>query len=219
MALGLVDEHTLEVTVPKNRSPRLADVVIHRRHLPAGVTCRRKGMPVTSPLRTLVDLAAVFDRELLDQALDRGTASRLFTDAAVGAELSRWSRRGLAGPVLLRQRLSLRDASSSRPASVLERRMDRLLRTARVPLPQREHPVMEGAYRLDFAWPEQKLAVEVDGYASHSSTRAFQYDRRRQNALVVAGWTMLRFTWDDVTSQHEKVAEHIRAALAVSRHE
>ena len=214
---GLADEHTLEVTVPKSRSPRLSDAVVHRRHLPPSVTCRRRGVPVTNPLRTLVDLAAVFDVELLDQALDRGTASRLFTDAAVEAELSRWSRRGLPGTALLRQRLSLRDASSSRPASALERRMGRLLRVAQIPPPDREHPVMAGAYRLDFAWPEQKLAVEVDGYASHSSTQAFQRDRSRQNALVVAGWTVLRFTWDDVSNQPEKVAQHIRAALGISR--
>lgn len=214
---GLRDEMSLAVTVPKNRSPRLPGVAIHRQHVPSCSTSRRRGVAVTNPLRTLLDLAAMGHHEILDQALDRGIATRLFTVTAVEAELTRESRCGRCGTALLRERLQHRDAPSSRPPSVLESRFSRLVLTARLPLPHREYRVMDGAYRLDFAWPEMSLAVELDGYATHSSTEAFRADRTRQNALVAAGWTVLRFTWDDVCEQSEEVATHIRAAMAACR--
>lgn len=62
----------------------------------------------------------------------------------------------------------------------------------------RQHPLAGTRYRLDYAWPPARLAVEVDGYASHAGLEAFGYDRERQNALVLAGWTVLRFTWAHV---------------------
>jgi very-short-patch-repair endonuclease len=214
---GLTDDLFLEVAVPKNRSPRLAGVAVHRQQSLNGSTSRRRGVPVTNPLRTLVDLASIHDFHLLDEALDRGIATRLFSLDAVEAELTRESRSGRRGTARLRERLEHRDASSSTPPSVLESRLGRLLRAARLPLPHREYAVMDAAYRLDFAWPEQKLAVELDGYASHSSAKAFGDDRSRQNELVLAGWTVLRFTWDDVCGEPDKVAGQIRAALVASR--
>lgn len=214
---GLADDLVLEVTIPRNRSSKLRRVVVHRQQLSPASISRRKGVPVTNPLRTLLDLAATSAGEVVDQALDRGTANHLFTDAAVKAELARQGRRGRHGVVRLRQVLEDRDDPSSRPASVLERRMCHLLRAARLPPPQREHRVLDGRCRVDFAWPTARLAVELDGYASHSSAQAFQADRKRQNDLVHAGWTVLRFTWDDVCRRPGEVRGHIRAALAASR--
>ncbi len=214
---GLSDELSLDVSVPKNRSPRLAGVVVHRQHMPSCSTSRRRGVPVTNPLRTMLDVAALPDPELVDQALDRGIAARLFTPAAVEAELGRQSRSGRRGTASLRERLEHRDTSSSRPPSVLESRLVRLLRTARLPMPHREYPVMGGAYRLDFAWPEVKLAVELDGYAAHASLMAFRDDRSRQNDLVLAGWTVLRFTWKDVRDRPADVTRLIRAVMRASR--
>ena len=214
---GLTDELSLEVSVPKNRSPRLSGVVVHRQYVPPRSSSRRQGVPVTNPLRTLLDVAALPEPELLDQALDRGIATRLFTVAAVEAELSRHSRSGRPGTARFRECLARRDTSSSRAPSVLESRFSRLIRTARLPAPRQEYPVMDGAYRLDFAWPELRVAVELDGYAIHSTVRAFHHDRTRQNDLVLAGWTVLRFTWDDVRRRPSAVACGIRAALAASR--
>ena len=213
---GLTDELFLEVAVPTSRSPRVPGVVMHRQRSLTCSSSRRRGVPVTNPLRTVIDLASTPGHDL-DQALDRGIATRLLSVAAVQAELSRTSRSGRRGTTCLRECLDQRDASSSRAPSVLESRLSRLLRTARLPVSQREYRVMDGAYRLDFAWPELKLAVEMDGYASHSSAKAFREDRRRQNDLVLEGWTVLRFTWDDVCGKPDEVKAHIRAALAASR--
>ena len=71
--------------------------------------------------------------------------------------------------------------------------------------------------RVDFAFPEIRLAIEVDGYEHHASLHAFQHDRARQNELVAAGWTVLRFTWDDITRRPEQVATAILRVLGALR--
>jgi very-short-patch-repair endonuclease len=65
----------------------------------------------------------------------------------------------------------------------------------------------------DLAFPGCRLAVEVDGWAWHIDPDRFQRDRARQNALVLAGWTVLRFTWSDVTERPDRVVAQIRRAL------
>ena len=73
-----------------------------------------------------------------------------------------------------------------------------------------------GRYELDLAIPRIRFAVEVDGYAFHSARDRFLHDRRRQNDLVVAGWMILRFTWDDLTAHPERTIQLIREAIEVS---
>ncbi len=68
-------------------------------------------------------------------------------------------------------------------------------------------------YWIDVAFEARRLAVEVDGWAWHCDVDRFAHDRRRQNALVLAGWTVLRFTWHDLMSRPKEVVAEIRAAL------
>lgn len=68
-------------------------------------------------------------------------------------------------------------------------------------------------YILDFAFEASKIAIEIDGFAFHSDAVAFQRDRTRQNDLVANGWTVLRFTWQDVTARPSWVLAQVRAAL------
>jgi very-short-patch-repair endonuclease len=70
--------------------------------------------------------------------------------------------------------------------------------------------------RLDFAWPSCLLAVELDGREHHDDLPALYRDRVRQNDLVLAGWTVLRFTWYDVVRRPKWVVAQVRAALARS---
>jgi very-short-patch-repair endonuclease len=71
-----------------------------------------------------------------------------------------------------------------------------------------------GRYELDVAFPTERIAIEVDGWAWHSDVERFRRDRRRQNDLVLAGWTVLRFTWHDLTNRPDTVIAQIRSALA-----
>ena len=67
---------------------------------------------------------------------------------------------------------------------------------------------------LDIAFPEALLAIEIDGWAWHSDPDRFQRDRQRQNALVAAGWTVLRFTWADLIERPEQVVATVVRTLA-----
>jgi very-short-patch-repair endonuclease len=67
---------------------------------------------------------------------------------------------------------------------------------------------------VDVAFPAIRLAVELDGRAWHIDRDRFQHDRTRQNRLVAAGWTVLRFTWEDVAHRLDQVIAEIRGAIA-----
>jgi very-short-patch-repair endonuclease len=69
------------------------------------------------------------------------------------------------------------------------------------------------AVRIDVAFPDARIAVEVDGRAFHSSPQRFQSDRTRQNRLVAAGWRVLRFTWEDLTQRPDQVLRRIAELL------
>jgi very-short-patch-repair endonuclease len=71
-------------------------------------------------------------------------------------------------------------------------------------------------WTIDFAFPAAKLAIEVDGWAYHSDVDRFRADRQKGNALVRAGWLLLRFTWHDLTNRPVYVVAEIRAALLAS---
>jgi len=107
-------------------------------------------------------------------------------------------------------------AAADRAASEAERRLVTLLHQAGLLGWQLDVEVVlpTGRYRLDLAFVHERIAVEVDGWAWHSDVERFRANRRRQNALVLAGWTVLRFTWDDLTNRPEQVVAQIQAALA-----
>ncbi len=93
--------------------------------------------------------------------------------------------------------------------------MARLLARQDLPAAVPEYEVwQDGRFiaRVDFAYPDQRLAIEVDGFAAHSTVDAFRRDRSRQNALVTAGWTVLRFTWTEVDRCSPGVGSAIRQA-------
>ena len=69
-------------------------------------------------------------------------------------------------------------------------------------------------YRADIYFPAHRLAVEVDGFAYHSSKNAFQSDRERQNAFVMAGYRVLRYYNSQVRNEIDRVIEEVRSCLA-----
>jgi very-short-patch-repair endonuclease len=215
----LDDEQPVEITVPLRRAPRLRDTLVHRStDLTAGQVVRRRGIPVTNPLRTMVDLGAVLGPEEVEAALDRGLVAHRFSVAAVQHVLDQLARSGRAGCGVLRRVLEDRALGDRRPDGLLEPQMARLLRDFGLPPGRFQYVVRddEGRFvaKADFAYPELRLVVEVDGWESHGSRTAFHTDRRRSNDLAGAGWTVLRFTWDDIVRHPSAVARHLRQFLA-----
>ena len=72
------------------------------------------------------------------------------------------------------------------------------------------HPYKQ--FHIDAAWPELKLAVELDGRAAHSTPRNFERDRRKQNALILDGWIVLRFTHNQLRNHDDRVARELQNA-------
>jgi very-short-patch-repair endonuclease len=102
-------------------------------------------------------------------------------------------------------------AAADRADSAAERSIVRLLRAAGITGWELGLPF--GPWTIDLAFPEAKVAVEVDGWAWHVDLDRFRADRRKGNALVRAGWTVLRFTWHDLVNRPGYVVAEIRAAL------
>jgi very-short-patch-repair endonuclease len=205
----------VEVSVVRSSCPVPAGVVVHRsRDLVSAHTTVRHHVPVTNPLRTLVDMGAVTSRWTVEDALDRGLVARRFTVAAVEWMLHGVARPGRRGCGVLRTVLDDRALGTARPDGLLEPRMARLLRDHGFPRAVFQHPVPDASARLDFAYPAIRLGIEVDGYEVHGTPRAMTADHERQRRLVAAGWTMIRFTWHDVVRRPSRVAADLRAVWA-----
>jgi very-short-patch-repair endonuclease len=186
-------------------------VTVHRsKDLHADWCGRRHGIPVTNPARTLVDLGAVARPAIVEDAVERALVTGLVTVDGLEATRAAHARPGRGGCGVLRAVLEQR-ALGERPAdSVLEARMAALLSRHGFPVPAFQHEVRDHAgrfvARVDFAYPSARLAIEVDGLATHGTAPALQADLARQNRLVALGWTVLRFTWADVVRRPAVVA-------------
>ena len=88
----------------------------------------------------------------------------------------------------------------------------KLLREAGIKGWRTNYPI--GVYKVDVAFPKQKVAIETDGWAFHSSQEDFQNDRERQNKIALLGWQVLRFTWLDLTEYPQRVLTLIRRAIS-----
>jgi hypothetical protein len=215
---GLLETDVVEITVPRGRLPRPAQVLVHRSgDLVGAHTTLREAVPVTNPLRTLVDLGAVVGRGEVEDALDRALVARLVTIAGVEWLLGEVARRGRAGTGVIRSVLDERALGEAPPDGMLEPRMARLLRAASLPPAEYQWVVLDATGRfvgrVDFAYPTDRLALEVDGYGCRASPAAMRHDLARQNALVAVGWTVLRFTWADVVRTPGRVAATVGAVL------
>ncbi len=203
-----------EVTLVTDARVRLTDVRVHRTTtnlLPAET---RKGVPVTTAAETLLDLGAVVPLSKVRDALDRGIANKVLTPMSALAELERRGRVGVRGTASLRALLDDAGLSGSHHPSVLEAKTRRLIQKAGLPQPVCELIVgRHGEYRLDFCWPELQLALEVDGWAYHSSA-AFHGNKSRKNTLVVEGYVILEYTWRHITKTPTTVMREITAAYA-----
>jgi very-short-patch-repair endonuclease/predicted transcriptional regulator of viral defense system len=180
------DRSSIEITIPNQLRPR-PGLHPHRAVLPPDEVTTHEGIPTTTPARTLLDLAAVTTRQTLERALDEAEILRLPGPAAL---LDRYPRR--RGTKNLRALLL--DARNPTPTrNDFEARFRTCVDDHGLPRPE-TNTLVEGK-EVDAAWREAKLIIELDGFATHGTRRAFERDRRRDRQLHAAGWRVVRLTW------------------------
>jgi very-short-patch-repair endonuclease len=166
-------------------------------------------LPVTSPARTLLEIAGVEDLETLEAAVAAAQIGRLVKESGLWAQLERG--RGRPGAAALRT-LMERIAPPAATRSKAERMMLRLIREAGLPEPLVNAKL--GRFRPDFHWPEHRVAAEFDSSAFHQDIGAFRRDREKSNELQLRGILVLRFTWYELTRTPEALLARLRQALS-----
>ena len=180
-----------DVTVSSRAGRERRDGIrLHRAPLPAKEVTWYSTFPVTTPARTLLDLAVVITPRTLERALDEAERLGLFDEAAIAFVLDANRRR--PGRARLAAVLAVHRPGSTRTRSALEERFLAFCRDHGLPQPQVNVPI--GPYTADFLWPEQWLIVETDGRAAHRTAHAFEHDRARDAQLAVGGYRVVRYT-------------------------
>jgi very-short-patch-repair endonuclease len=205
--LRLPEAGVMHVTVSGRPAHGREGIHVHRARLHWRDVTQRNGIPVTSPARTLLDLAATIPTRDLARAVEEAQIHRLASDRSLNEQFSRYPRHRGTGPL---KRARRTDPALTR--SEAERRLLELIRAARLPTPEANARL--NGYEVDFLWRDHNLIVEVDGYAFHSSRSSFERDRRRDAEMAAAGWRVVRVTWRQLTEEPEAVIAALAAALA-----
>jgi hypothetical protein len=207
----------IEVLLPMHVRHRRKNVVVHHtRDLSEHDLDRVGPIPVTSKARTLIDLGAVVPADTVEEAFDSAERDGAVRRSTVEGRYAALRAPGRNGIGAMTQILQARVAVDRVPRSVLERRMGRLLAGAGLPPPVGRYRtrLADGRrYEIDFAYVDERVAIEVDGHGSHATRRERAADNTRANALLGAGWTLRRFTYEQVMYEPAVVAATIRACL------
>lgn len=204
-----------EVTVLAPSRSRPTAILVHTTdRLTRSEAAVRDGIRITSPMRTLGDLAGVVEPKLLELGHDVLWRRGLVHPARLLDYLSDdwWSRRPGTGVLraLARERLGQGPSGSD-----LETLLFQLIRDSGLPLPVRQHPVVTpfGVRYIDLAYPGPKLAIELDGMESRLDPTVFLDERVRQNLITAQGWTFKRFGYSHVTDSGLMVLVTLGEAL------
>lgn len=191
------------LALPTTTKRARAGIHVERRRVPPELVWDRHGLRVTQPAATAVDLAATAHGGV---AIDEALRTRAATLEMMWDAFARQPGR----PGNNSRRELLHD-SRDQPWSEAERDLHRLLRRGGVRGWKSNRPV--GGYDVDVLFRHERVVLEVDGWATHGGREAFEADRVRRNALVLAGYTVLNFTWRQLQDNPEWVLACVRSAL------
>jgi very-short-patch-repair endonuclease len=201
------------VTVPPRRTIERPRITIHRSHLERRDICRRYGLALTSPPRTILDLAAELGREVLERVVAEANYRRLARESELPDQLERNpDKRGAAS---LRRILDLA-GGPRRTRSPAELRMLRLLRHAGIT--GYETNARIHGFEVHLLWRELSFAVEIDGYAAHSGRIAFERGRLKLATLEAKGVRVMPVTPRQIGEDPEGVLARLLDGLALAGH-
>ena len=177
---------------------------------------RRSAIPVTDPERTLIDLGGVASCEAVEAALDHLLATRLTTLVRIRDRLEELTGPGWRGTKILGALVDERSPGDGYGESLLETKLYRVLRSAGLPLPQRQVTIIDGDRfigRVDMAYPDRRLILEAQSFKHHSSRQAWTADLIKRRDLHVLGWRVIEVTWHDVTDGRSGFVTKMRKVL------
>ncbi|MGN6216295.1 MAG: DUF559 domain-containing protein [Solirubrobacterales bacterium] len=204
--IGYERRSVTEVSLPSLSRRRRPGIQIHRRpSLAVSDRTTRHGIPVTTPIQTLVDLSLRLDKRRLERAINEADKYDLVHPPQLRKALD--SRRGEPGVARLRTILDRRTFRLTKEE--LERRFLPLARKAGLPVPLTGQWV--NGFEVDFYWPDLGLVVETDGLRFHRTPAEQARDRLRDQVHTAAGFTQLRFTHEQVRYEPEHVLAVLRA--------
>jgi predicted transcriptional regulator of viral defense system len=215
-ALRTNARNAIDVTVSARSGRAREGIDVHRSAtLDVSDITKVDAIPCTTVARTLLDLAEVVNSRALERAIDQAEVRRVLDMRALDDVLARAG--GRRGAAALRAVLSVIRLGTTLTRSELEECLLAICREAGLPRPEVNawipYPDGGGA-EADFLWREQRLIVEVDGRDVHTTRRAFERDRRRDQRLMLAGWRVVRFTWRQIVEEPAAVSATIRRLLA-----
>lgn len=207
----------LELSIPRGRRYRRPGIRSHEStDLDRCAVVSRSEVPVTDIERTLLDLGRYVGVRRLERAVESARRARHTDWESLIRSHTRHARRGRAG--VRRLRTVILDGAGRREVtdSEIELIVLGLMRAAGLPEPVLHHRVtVDGRFvaEVDLAYPRLKIAIECDG-SVHLEEEVRDRDLPRQNDLVLAGWTILRFSWNRVVQRPDSVVREIRDAIA-----
>jgi very-short-patch-repair endonuclease len=205
----------VHVTVPTPITLHIPTVRSHRTStLEAQKDVRiHRGLPTVSPARAIVEMAATLNSRGVERALDDGLHRHIVRLTQVRDTLTRAGKHR-KGAAVLDGLLRERESGSGITRSGGEQHLWKLLLEARLPKPERNQQL--GEYNVDMLWRTERVIVEVDSYDWHLRKANFVNDRVRDADLEAQGFTVLRFTADQIGKEPFYVVARIAAALALA---
>jgi hypothetical protein len=204
-----------DVSVPRASARSRPTIDVHTSlTLKAADVTTVDAIPCTTVARTLVDLGDVMSQSAVERAVGQAEVLRLFDGRAVNDALGRAGRRKGAGT--LRAVLESYEEPTLTEKGIEERFLA-LCRQATLPIPAVNFWIAmdDGInYKADFLWRTEKLIAETDGRDVHTTRKAFEHDRLRDQRLTLSGFTVVRFTWRHVVEEPQRVAAALRGLLA-----
>jgi very-short-patch-repair endonuclease len=202
------------VEIATTRQLRCKDVTVHQcRSLSSNEIMRRRGIPITDPTRTLLDLSSVLPLKALEAAFESALRKRLTYVDLLQERFSAWARQGRTGASKWRQLLELRDPGVAPTASYLETLMVQLGRDFNLGIPERQYVVRDyhGKFvgRLDFAYPDLRFGIETNGADPHLALEPWENDQARGNRFVAVDWRVLNFPWRRIVNDRAGVAAEV----------
>lgn len=208
----------MQLVVPNRKGLVIPGVVVHQTRVPAEGT-KIGRIPVTTCMRTLIDLAPGLTDAALEDAIDDARRRRRITPEGMLTLVSAQRKPGRAGLKRVEEILQVRVGKPA-PGSGKESALARLFVDAGLPPPVPQYKIRDAdgkvIARPDFAYPDAKLAIEFDSYEHHGSRTKWEYGKDRDAAMAALGWRTIPVTDRKMRRLPDRVIEHIWRGLAAA---